>query len=157
MAPPPPRMATYTEFKNDVLPRVKKLGYNAVQLMAIAEHAQYGPFGHHVTNFCAPSSGVGRPEELEEPIDAAHGMGIMVLTDIVHAHASSNCLDGILMQDGSDHCCLHAGAAFPALECRWWIDDVQACSGSTALQACCSTPMASINLSAVITITLVLL
>lgn len=31
-----------------VLPRVKALGYNAVQLMAVAEHALYSSFGYQV-------------------------------------------------------------------------------------------------------------
>jgi hypothetical protein len=40
-----PKVNSYTEFRDDVLPRIKKLGYNAVQLMAIQEHAYYGSFG----------------------------------------------------------------------------------------------------------------
>lgn len=36
-----------------MLPRIRKLGYNAVQIMAIQEHAYYGSFGYHVTNFFA--------------------------------------------------------------------------------------------------------
>ena len=39
-------MSTYAEFRDNVLPRVKKLGYNAIQLMAIQEHAYYGSFGY---------------------------------------------------------------------------------------------------------------
>ena len=35
---------------DDVLPRVAALGYNAIQLMAIQEHAYYASFGYHVTN-----------------------------------------------------------------------------------------------------------
>jgi hypothetical protein len=33
------------------------------------------------------------------------GLGIHVLMDLVHAHASSNTLDGIAQMDGTDHCC----------------------------------------------------
>lgn len=40
------KVASYTDFKNDVIPRIKKQGYNAVQLMAIAEHAYYGMYYH---------------------------------------------------------------------------------------------------------------
>ena len=46
-------MNSYLEFKNEVLPRIRDLGYNAVQIMAIQEHAYYGSFGYHVTNFFA--------------------------------------------------------------------------------------------------------
>ena len=45
-----PKINTYVKFRDDVLPRVKDLGYNAVQLMAIQEHAYYASFGYHVTN-----------------------------------------------------------------------------------------------------------
>jgi 1,4-alpha-glucan branching enzyme len=38
-----------------VLPRIRSLGYNALQIMAIQEHAYYGSFGYHVTNFFAVS------------------------------------------------------------------------------------------------------
>uniref|UniRef100_A0A7N0VI88 Glycoside hydrolase family 13 N-terminal domain-containing protein n=1 Tax=Kalanchoe fedtschenkoi TaxID=63787 RepID=A0A7N0VI88_KALFE len=51
-----PMINTYANFRDDVLPRIKKLGYNAVQLMAIQEHSYYASFGYHVTNFFAPSS-----------------------------------------------------------------------------------------------------
>ena len=36
-----------------MLPRIRALGYNAVQIMAVQEHAYYGSFGYHVTNFFA--------------------------------------------------------------------------------------------------------
>jgi 1,4-alpha-glucan branching enzyme len=42
---------SYLEFRKDMLPRIRKLGYNAIQIMAIQEHAYYGSFGYHVTNF----------------------------------------------------------------------------------------------------------
>jgi hypothetical protein len=42
---------SYSEFRKDMLPRIRKLGYNAIQIMAIQEHAYYGSFGYHVTNF----------------------------------------------------------------------------------------------------------
>ncbi|KAG0132953.1 glycoside hydrolase superfamily [Tuber indicum] len=103
------RVGTYTEFTANVLPRIKKLGYNVIQLMAIQEHAYYASFGYQVTSFFAASSRYGTPEELMELIDTAHGMGITVLLDIVHSHACKNVLDGINMYDGSDHLYFHEG------------------------------------------------
>jgi 1,4-alpha-glucan branching enzyme len=35
------RVGTYKEFTENVLPRIKKLGYNTIQLMAVMEHAYY--------------------------------------------------------------------------------------------------------------------
>mmetsp|Transcript_108130 Transcript_108130/g.271999 ORF Transcript_108130/g.271999 Transcript_108130/m.271999 type:complete len:2009 (+) Transcript_108130:103-6129(+) len=104
-----PKVATYADFARDVLPRIKRMGYNCVQLMAIAEHAHYGCFGYHVTSFFAPASRQGTPEELMAMVDTAHGLGIIVLMDLVHAHASSNTMDGIAQMDGTDHCYTHGG------------------------------------------------
>lgn len=77
--------------------------------MAIMEHAYYASFGYQVTNFFAPSSRYGTPEELKELVDTAHGLGLTVLLDVVHSHASSNVLDGLNHFDGSDHHYFHAG------------------------------------------------
>jgi 1,4-alpha-glucan branching enzyme len=104
-----PKISTYTEFRDTVLPRIKYLGYNAVQLMAVQEHAYYASFGYHVTNFFAASSRCGTPDELKSMIDRAHELGIIVLMDIVHSHASSNALDGLNMFDGSDSGYFHSG------------------------------------------------
>lgn len=41
-----PMINTYANFRDDVLPRIKKLGYNAVQIMAIQEHSYYASFGY---------------------------------------------------------------------------------------------------------------
>lgn len=79
-----PVVNTYANFRDDVLPRIKRLGYNAVQIMAIQEHSYYGSFGYHVTNFFAPSSRCGTPDDLKSLIDKAHELGLLVLMDIVH-------------------------------------------------------------------------
>jgi len=105
-----PKVNSYTEFKENVLPRIRKMGYNAIQIMAIQEHAYYGSFGYHVTNFFAPSSRCGTPEELKALIDEAHRMGIQVLMDIVHSHASKNANDGLDGWDGTDHQYFHSGS-----------------------------------------------
>lgn len=41
-----PMVNTYANFRDDVLPRIKRLGYNAVQIMAIQEHSYYASFGY---------------------------------------------------------------------------------------------------------------
>ncbi|MCM1452559.1 MAG: alpha amylase C-terminal domain-containing protein [Clostridium sp.] len=94
-------VGTYAEFRENVLPRIADDGYNAIQIMAIQEHPYYGSFGYHVSNFYAPSSRFGTPEELKELIDAAHEMGIAVIMDIVHSHAVKNELEGLGRLDGS--------------------------------------------------------
>ena len=96
-------ISTYKEFEQKVLPRVKKAGYNAIQVMAIAEHPYYGSFGYHVANFFAPSSRFGTPEELKSLVRKAHKLGIAVIMDIVHAHYVKNFNEGINELDGSPY------------------------------------------------------
>lgn len=103
------KVGSYREFADNVLPRIKKTGYTALQIMAIMEHAYYASFGYHVTNFFAVSSRCGAPEDLKYLIDKAHELGIYVLMDIVHSHASSNSMDGINQFDGTDHHYFHEG------------------------------------------------
>ena len=55
------KVGTYREFAKNILPRIKKAGYNAVQLMAIMEHPYYGSFGYQVSSFYAASSWFGKP------------------------------------------------------------------------------------------------
>lgn len=103
------RVTTYKEFTSNTLPRIKHLGYNVIQLMAIMEHAYYASFGYQVNNFFAASSRYGTPEDLKELIDTAHGMGITILLDVVHSHASKNADDGLNNLDGTDHLYFHGG------------------------------------------------
>ena len=101
------RVGTYREFADDVLPRIAKLGYNVVQLMAIAEHPYYGSFGYHVANFFAPASRCGTPEDLKYLIDTAHGLGIAVLMDVVHSHSVKNFSEGLTAFDGEEGLYFH--------------------------------------------------
>ncbi|MBQ2993746.1 MAG: alpha amylase C-terminal domain-containing protein [Alistipes sp.] len=96
-------VGTYAEFERKILPIVKRDGYNAIQVMAIAEHPYYGSFGYHVSSFFAPSSRFGTPEELKSLIRKAHSMGIAVIMDLVHAHYVKNLNEGINELDGSQH------------------------------------------------------
>jgi len=106
------KVASYTHFKDVVLPRIKRNGYTAIQLMAVQEHAYYGSFGYHVTNPFAVSSRSGTPDELKALIDEAHRLGIVVLLDVVHSHISSNADDGLAGFDlgqGEDCNYFHTG------------------------------------------------
>ena len=96
-------VGTYREFTEKILPIIKKDGYNAVQLMAIAEHPYYGSFGYHVSSFFAPASRCGTPEELKELVRRAHELGLAVIMDLVHAHYVRNLNEGIDELDGTDH------------------------------------------------------
>lgn len=133
-------VASFDYFREEVLPRIKKAGYNTVQLMAIAEHPYYGSFGYHVSNFFAVSSRFGTPDDFKRLVDEAHGLGMRVIIDLVHAHAAKNEVEGLGNFAGSptqyfkahDHPAwdsrlfdygkpevLH----FLTSNCRWWLDE----------------------------------
>ncbi len=103
------RVSTYAEFTENVLPRIKKAGYNTIQIMAVMEHPYYGSFGYQVSNFFAPSSRFGKSEELKSLVDRAHEMGIAVLLDVVHSHAVKNTNEGICEFDGTVYQFFHEG------------------------------------------------
>jgi len=134
------KVASFNKFTAGVLPRIKQAGYNTIQLMAIAEHPYYGSFGYHVSNFFAVSSRFGTPDDFKRLVDAAHGLGLRVIIDIVHAHAAKNEVEGLGNFAGNptqyfkahDHPAwdsrlfdygkpevLH----FLASNCRWWLDE----------------------------------
>ena len=134
------KVSSFNEFTAGVLPRIKQAGYNTIQLMAIAEHPYYGSFGYHVSNFFAVSSRFGTPDDFKRLVDAAHGLGLRVIIDIVHAHAAKNEVEGLSNFAGNptqyfkahDHPVwdsrlfdygkpevLH----FLASNCRWWLDE----------------------------------
>lgn len=102
-------VGTYNEFRKHILPRIAEAGYNAVQLMAIAEHPYYGSFGYHVSNFFAPSSRFGTPEDLKQLVDEAHKLGLLVIMDIVHSHTVKNTREGLNLFDGTDYQYTHPG------------------------------------------------
>ena len=109
MASSEEKVATYEEFRINVLPRVARLGYNCIQLMAVQEHPYYGSFGYHVSSFFAASSRFGTPDELKHLIDDAHSMGISVIMDLVHSHAVKNELEGLGRFDGTPYQYFHGG------------------------------------------------
>jgi 1,4-alpha-glucan branching enzyme len=102
-------IGTYVEFADNILPRIKALGYNTVQIMASMEHPYYASFGNHVSNYFAASSWFGTPDDLKYLINKAHSLGLSVLMDIVQSHAVKNLAEGINEFDGTDYQFFHSG------------------------------------------------
>jgi 1,4-alpha-glucan branching enzyme len=143
MASEEERVGTFKEFRESVLPRIRDAGYGAIQIMALAEHPYYGSFGYQVSNFFACSSRYGTPEELKQLVDEAHGMGLLVLMDLVHSHAVKNEIEGISRFDGTSYQFFHEGNRgnhlawdskcfdyakpqvlhFLLSNCRYWMDE----------------------------------
>lgn len=103
-------ITSYLEFASEILPRVKRQGYNTIQIMALMEHPYYASFGYHVSNYFAASSWFGNPEELKYLVNEAHKLGIVVLMDLVQSHAVKNESEGISCFDGTDEQFFHSGA-----------------------------------------------
>jgi len=143
MAQQEPGVGSYAEFREKVLPRIVRAGYNTIQLMAVMEHPYYGSFGYHVSNFFACSSRFGTPEELKALVDAAHQAGLAVIMDIVHSHAVKNEREGLSLFDGTPYQYFHDGLRgwheawdsrcfdygkidvlhFLLSNCRFWLDE----------------------------------
>lgn len=96
------KVATFEEFRVNVLPHIEALGYDTIQIMALQEHPYYGSFGYQVSNFYALSSRFGTPEEFKHLVDDAHARGIAVVMDIVHSHSVDNEVEGLSLFDGRE-------------------------------------------------------
>ena len=80
------RFISYLEFAQTLLPYVLEMGFTHIELLPVAEHPFEGSWGYQVTNYYAPTSRFGTPDELRHFIDACHRAGIGVLMDWVPAH-----------------------------------------------------------------------
>ncbi len=80
------RHLSYLELAETLLPYVLEMGYTHIELLPIAEHPFEGSWGYQVTNYYAPTSRFGTPDELRHFIDKCHRTGIGVIMDWVPAH-----------------------------------------------------------------------
>jgi len=136
-------VGSFREFREKILPSLAASGYNTVQFMAIMNHPYYGSFGYHVASFFSISSLFGTPDEFKELIDAAHGLGLRVIMDLVHSHAVKNEVEGLARFDGTAYQYFHEGSRgqhtawdslcfnyakpevlhFLLSNCRFWLDE----------------------------------
>lgn len=68
------------------LPKLAALGITALELMPLASFPGRRNWGYDGVLHYAPAACYGRPEQLKSLIDRAHGLGMMVLLDVVYNH-----------------------------------------------------------------------
>lgn len=92
---------TYEELPDLLIPYLKDMGYNYVELMPLSEHPCDQSWGYQNTGFFAPTSRYGTPEGLQYFVDRCHQAGIGVIMDFVPVHFA---VDGFALANYDGTC-----------------------------------------------------
>ncbi|HSO05326.1 MAG TPA: alpha-amylase family glycosyl hydrolase, partial [Candidatus Limnocylindrales bacterium] len=77
---------TYLDLADELVEYVTRMGFTHVEFMPVSEHPLEASWGYQVTNYFAPMSRLGRPDELRHLVDRLHQAGIGVILDWVPGH-----------------------------------------------------------------------
>jgi len=80
------RQLSYLELADTLLPYVLEMSYTHIESLPVAEHPFEGSWGYQVTNYYAPTSRFGPPDDFRHFVDKCHQAGVGVIMDWVPAH-----------------------------------------------------------------------
>ncbi len=80
------RVLGYRDIAEQLVTSCRDMGFTHVELMPVAEHPFTASWGYQVTNYYAPTSRYGTPDDFRWFVDHLHQHGIGVIVDWVPAH-----------------------------------------------------------------------
>ncbi|MEO8829931.1 1,4-alpha-glucan branching protein GlgB [Lapillicoccus sp.] len=82
--------SSYRDLAEHLVNYVKDLGFTHVELLPVMEHPFVPSWGYHVTNYYAPTSRFGSPDDFRYFVDRMHQNGIGVILDWVPGHFATD-------------------------------------------------------------------
>ena len=80
------RSLNYCELAPKLAEHVLKTGFTHIEFMPVMEHPFRGSWGYQITNYFAPTSRYGSPQDFMYLVDFLHQKGIGVILDWVPSH-----------------------------------------------------------------------
>ena len=83
-------LTTYRELKEELIPYVKAMGYNYIEMMPIVEYPFDGSWGYQATGFLSATSRYGTPWDLMDFVNECHLNDIGVILDVAYVHFATD-------------------------------------------------------------------